>query len=128
MGQNWKVVQKVSHHHLWDYPKKFSEGDDEDEIDEVNSYQEDNVIDIQITFESVEVEWHLNREDVEPIEVTLKNVEGNEHANELIDIYNDSESDTENEPLLNSDDIEDIDLSEWTYVLYIFNVTNGTNV
>ena len=128
MGQNWKVVQKVSHHHLWDYLEKLSEGDNEDEIDDVDAYQEDNVTDIQITFESAKVEQHLNRKDVEPIEVTLKNVDDNEHVNELIDIYNDSESNTKNEPLLNSDDVEDSDSSEWTYVLYIFNVMNGTNV
>ena len=68
--------------------------------------------DIQITFESVEVEQHLNRKDVEPIEVTLKNVDSNVHTNELIDIYNDSESDTKNESLLNSDEVVDSDSSE----------------
>ena len=92
---------------------KLSKGDDhDDEINEVDGYQENNSIDIKIIFESVKVEQHLNRKDVEPIEVTLKNDEGNEHANKFIDIYNDSESDTKNEPLLNNDDIEDSDSSE----------------
>ncbi|XP_060668913.1 uncharacterized protein LOC107433057 [Ziziphus jujuba] len=37
MGQHWKVVRKVHHCHLWDFPDRLDEGDDHDADSEAES-------------------------------------------------------------------------------------------
>ena len=105
MGQNWKVVQKFHHRHVWDVPNKSDEGDDNDNIvehGESEAYQENSSRHIDITREAMDIE-QLNREDVEPIQVILQDEEVNEDT--LAGSVGDMES--EDEPLLNSDEDSD---------------------
>ncbi|XP_048317949.1 uncharacterized protein LOC107425359 [Ziziphus jujuba] len=67
MGQHWKVVRKVHHRHLWDFPDRLDEGDDHGdsfEVDELDAYQENDSMDIQNLFESIDIE-RLNHSEAE---------------------------------------------------------------
>nr|XP_048326795.1 uncharacterized protein LOC107433057 [Ziziphus jujuba var. spinosa] len=109
MGQHWKVVRKVHHRHLWDFPDRLDEGDDHGdsfEVYELDAYQENDSMDIQILFESIDIE-RLNREDIDPIEINLKN-SGTE--NEDNGEYNEeTDNDSEDELLSNGETGEDTD-------------------
>ena len=48
-GSNWKVVYKVNHHHLWDFPEQ-----DKDIQDEV--YQQHESADLRFTFEQPDMD------------------------------------------------------------------------
>lgn len=66
MGQSWKVVQKFHHRHVLDVPDNLDERDSNDnngEHGESEAYQERSSKDVEITFESMDIE-QLNREDV----------------------------------------------------------------
>nr|XP_048328585.1 uncharacterized protein LOC125422155 [Ziziphus jujuba var. spinosa] len=109
MGQHWKVVRKVHHRHLWDFPDRLDEGDDHGdsfEVYELDAYQENDSMDIQNLFESIDIE-RLNREDIDPIEINLKN-SGTE--NEDNGEYNEeTDNDSEDELLSNGETGEDTD-------------------
>ncbi|XP_060674310.1 uncharacterized protein LOC132804260 [Ziziphus jujuba] len=109
MGQHWKVVRKVHHRHLWDFPNRLDEGDDHGdsfEVYELDAYHENDSMDIQNLFESIDIE-RLNREDIDPIEINLKN-SGTE--NEDNGEYNEeTDNDSEDELLSNGETGEDTD-------------------
>nr|XP_048322184.1 uncharacterized protein LOC125419751 [Ziziphus jujuba var. spinosa] len=109
IGQHWKVVRKVHHRHLWDFLDRLDEGDDHGdsfEVYELDAYQENDSMDIQNLFESIDIE-RLNREDIDPIEINLKNSgtenEDNGEYNEEID------NDSKDELLSNGETGEDTD-------------------
>ncbi|XP_060672435.1 uncharacterized protein LOC132803435 [Ziziphus jujuba] len=107
MGQHWKVVRKVHHRHLWDFPDRLDEGDDHGdsfEVYELDAYQENDSMDIQILFESIDIE-RLNREDIDPIEINLKSATNYEDANSEAESgdFDDADSGAE------SEDYEDTD-------------------
>lgn len=105
MGRNWKVVQKFHHRHVWADTDKLENGTDNDDIvqhGESEAYQESSSQHIDITFDAMDIE-QLNREDVEPIEVIVQDEEVNEDT--LAHSMSDTES--ENEPSLNSDEDSD---------------------
>nr|XP_048330607.1 uncharacterized protein LOC125422586 [Ziziphus jujuba var. spinosa] len=109
IGQHWKVIRKVHHRHLWDFPDRLDEGDDHGdsfEVYELDAYQENDSMDIQILFESIHIE-RLNREDIDPIEINLKNsgIENEDNGE-----YNEeTDNDSEDELLSNGETGEDTD-------------------
>ncbi|GMN47183.1 hypothetical protein TIFTF001_016362 [Ficus carica] len=54
-GNNWKVVRKVNHRHIWDTPSTSKTGEDggEEDIVVINAeaYQEETSNDINVTFD-----------------------------------------------------------------------------
>ncbi|XP_060673911.1 uncharacterized protein LOC107404290 [Ziziphus jujuba] len=121
MGQHWKVVRKVHHRHLWDFPDRLDEGDDHGdsfEVYELDAYQENDSMDIQNLFESIDIE-RLNHseaesgdfedadsgaesEDYEDADTGTENEDNGEYNEE-------TDSDSEDELLSNGETDEDTD-------------------
>ncbi|XP_062113910.1 uncharacterized protein LOC133824907 [Humulus lupulus] len=99
-NKDWKVVQKVNHHHIWDIPSKPMDGEVDDEDPTINSseaYQEESSNDIGMNFDSTTNDTNLIRDDIEDIEC-----DNHQLLNELQINHNDQvQSD------INSDDTDE---------------------
>ncbi|XP_062093595.1 uncharacterized protein LOC133799612 [Humulus lupulus] len=107
-GENWKVVQKVNHRHIWEIPSKPQDSNSDD-VGPVTTnreaYQEEFSSDIDITFDSTNVDDILIRQDIDEIEID--DIDYNECQNEL-----DNEDIDEEALLSDSEDVTDSDESD----------------
>ncbi|XP_060671815.1 uncharacterized protein LOC132803254 [Ziziphus jujuba] len=90
MGQHWKVVRKVHHRHLWDFPDRLDEGDEHDADSEAESGDFENA------------DSGAESEDYEDTDSGIEK-EDNEEYNEETD------NDSEDELLSNGETGEDTD-------------------
>ncbi|XP_062113418.1 uncharacterized protein LOC133824536 [Humulus lupulus] len=113
-NKDWKVVQKVNHHHIWDIPSKPMDGEVDDEDPTINSseaYQEESSNDIGVNFDSTTNDTNLIWDDIEDIECDNHQLFNELQINHNDQVQSDINSDdTDEEALL--DDSEDITLSD----------------
>ncbi|XP_060671841.1 uncharacterized protein LOC132803267 [Ziziphus jujuba] len=88
MGQHWKVVRKVHHRHLWDFPDRLDEGDDHDSEVESGDFED--------------ADSGAESEDYEDADTGTENEDNGEYNEE-------TDNDSEDELLSNGETGEDTD-------------------
>ena len=95
-GENWKVVQKVNHRHIWEIPSEPEVDDGERVVQNREAYQEDSSNNINLTLDSSN-----NMDDV----LIRKDIDEVETDELLIDSPKDQNNQVQHE--LNIDDIDE---------------------
>lgn len=100
-GDSWKVVQKVSHRHIWEsVPKTTNEEQQEDDFDD-EAYQEELSNEIDISFDATNiVEAPLNRMDTGPLEIDGFTIDIHINPNDEIDEEIDGDTEETDSPTI----------------------------
>ena len=98
-GDSWKVVQKVSHRHIWEsVPRTTNEEQQEDDFDD-EAYQEELSNEIDISFDATNiVEAPLNRMDTGPLEIDGFTIDIEINPNDEIDEEIDGDTEATDSP------------------------------